>query len=223
MTVLPGHSVHKVWRGHNHEPNLGTDEQKLAYIEFLNSDIEDDDYKKGSQIQALTLMTNHVHEMHHIEVSKLFSDQMRRHHARYGSYFNRENNRCGKVAQDRPHTTLLETSQNEMEVVFYIHANPIRANMVRDARNYPWSTHVLYAFGKRAPWMRHIKLPKWYLKLGATPELRQRAYRRMFNRYLAVKGRFKQRLLKSRFLCSPTLCDKKQEANKKMREEHSPP
>src|ERR1700722_3078822 len=91
LTVLPNHSVHKVWRGHNREFNLPSDHEKLAYLDFYNQDVENKKYTQGSVLQALTLMSNHTHEMFHISLPKLFSHHMRRHHSRYGSYFNRLN------------------------------------------------------------------------------------------------------------------------------------
>lgn len=199
FSVLPNHRVHKVWRGHNKEWNLGTDEQKLKYLEFLNDDIESKRFDCGNVLQALTLLSNHTHEMAHVIEPTLYSNHMRRHHARYGAYFNRENDRSGKVAEDRPHTTLICGEQQEMETVFYIHANPVRAKIVKDARNYRWSTHRLYAFGKREPWMKNVRLPEWYMKLGRTAPLRQRAYRKLFARYLKRGGRSKQNFLNTRF------------------------
>jgi len=222
FTVQPGHSVHKVWRGHNRERNLGTDRQKQTYLDYLNADLENDKYRQGSTLQALTLMDNHTHEMNHIFIAKLFSDHMRRHHSRYGSYFNRENGRSGKVAEDRPHTTLIESWHQEMETVFYIHANPIRANM-QDAQRYYWSTHRLYAFGKREPRMRNVVLPKWYLDLGRNPEARQQAYRRLFARYLEIHGQFKQNFLKKNFIGSVTWCDQQLKLVRAWRKSHAPP
>ena len=212
LTVRESQAVHKVWRGHNREPNLGGDHHKNAYLDFLNADLESQKYKQGQEITAMTLMSNHTHEMYQIISPELFSNHMRRHHSRYGAYFNKLENRCGKVAQDRPHTTLIEDSQHEMETVFYIHANPVRAGIVGDARDYLWSTHRWYAFGKKALWMRNFKLPDWYQKLGRTLEQRQRAYRRLFARYLELKGRFKQNFLKKRFFGSPVWCDRKERA-----------
>ena len=212
LTVLSGDPVHKVWRSHNGEPNLGTNEEKQAYLDYLNMDLESKRYESGCKLQAVTVMTNHTHEMSHVENRVQYSNHMRRHHSRYGAFFNKLKNRCGKVAQDRPHTTLLESERQEMETVFYIHANPVRARMVGDARDYPWSTHRYYAYGKRESWMRNIKLPGWYLKLGATPELRQRAYRQLFEQYLAERGLRSRRFFVVLFFGSVLWCRERQAA-----------
>ncbi len=117
---------------------------------------------------------------------------MRRHHGRYGLFFNRKHQRCGKVAQDRPKTIAIENDSHEMTVTFYIHANPLRARIVRDAKDYPWSTHRLYAFGKKPPWMQHVRFPTWYMDLGRTMEDRQKKYRQLFDAYLRTFGLIKQ-------------------------------
>jgi REP element-mobilizing transposase RayT len=223
LKVLPNHSVHKVWRGHNREWNLGSDYEKATYLEFLNQDLESKKYDHGAFIQALTLMSNHTHEVFLLITPELFSNHMRRHHSRYGAFFNRLKSRCGKVAQDRPHTTLLSDDHHEMLTVFYIHANPIRAGIVKDARNYYWSTHRLYAFGKREPWMRNIVLPDWYKKLGRTMAQRQREYRRLFARYLSEQGNTKKNFLKKMFFGPIPWMLQLETAVSNWRREHAPP
>jgi len=173
---------------------------KSKYLELMNEDLESKRYKSGAAAEAITVMSNHTHEIFEIQEQVSFSNHMRRHHSRYGSYFNRLKNRSGKVAEDRPHTKLMFDDYRAMETTFYVHANPIRANLVRDAKDYFFSTHRLYAFGKREHWMRNIKLPGWYLRLGRTKGLRQKKYRQLFAAFLKRMGRFKKKFLRARFL-----------------------
>lgn len=216
-------SVHKIWRGHNQEWNLSSAQDKSTYLRYMNEDLESD-REAGSIPQALTLMSNHTHEVSLVLNQKLFSDHMRRHHARYGIYFNNKNDRSGKVAEDRPHTTLLADGHHEMIAVFYVHANPVRAKIVKDANQYVWSTHRLYAAGKVSPWMKNIKLPNWYLQLGKTQEDRQRAYRRLFARYLREEGMEKKPYF-SRCFFGPIEWKQKMEdvVRKWRKESRSPP
>ncbi len=221
LCIIENFSVHKVWRGHNKEFNLGTASQKEKYLEYLNDDIESERFKNACELQALTLMGNHTHEVDKILSQKLFSEHMRRHHSRYGMYFNRSNDRCGKVAQDRPHTCVLEDSEHEMLTVFYVHANPIRANIVGDARNYYYSTHNLYAFGKRKPWMKHVVLPAWYMALGKNMTERQKRYRELFAKYLRDYGLYKRNFLKRHFFGTSAWMDAHEDLVKQWRKEHS--
>jgi putative transposase len=188
LLLEPGLAFHKVWRGHNREPNLGSPDEKHSYLALLNEEI----VKQSNPMHALCLMNNHSHEIYSLEHLQNFSSFMRRHHGRYGQLFNRTRGRCGKVAQDRPRTIAIGDEFHEMTVTFYIHANPLRARIVRDAKDYLWSTHRLYAFGKSSPWMKSIRFPPWYLGLGRTMEERQKKYRQLFDAYLREFGLIKR-------------------------------
>ncbi len=59
----------------------------------------------------------------------------------------------------------------------YIDCNPVRAGMVADPADYRWSSHRRLAFGERDPLLSGHEQ---YLRLGATPAERQRAYRALF-------------------------------------------
>jgi putative transposase len=198
FTVRAGFSTHKVWRGHNREWNLETAEQKERYLQFMNDDLESEKYENGSVVEALTIMSNHTHELSAIKEPTLYSNHMRRHHSRYGRFFNDTKERCGKIAQDRPHTTLIGDDHHRMLCTFYIHANPHRANLP-DAERYEYSTHKLYAYGKSSNWMRTIKLPGWYRRLGKNLAERQKKYRKLFAQYLKQYGKTKLSFLKARF------------------------
>ncbi len=163
-------------------------EEKQTYLRMLNEEF----VKQANHFHAVCVMSNHSHEIYSLEHIQSFSCFMRRHHGRYGQYFNKKHRRCGKVAQDRPKTIAIEDEFNEMTTTFYVHANPLRARIVCDAKDYPWSTHRLYAFGRRASWMTHVRLPKWYMDLGRTMEERQKKYRQFFDAYLREQGLIKQ-------------------------------
>ena len=64
-------TTHKVWRAHNKEYYLQSHRIKKLYINSLiKAQGEDEDY----EINAITLMTNHVHEVMKIFKLKKFSD-----------------------------------------------------------------------------------------------------------------------------------------------------
>lgn len=199
FSVRADSCVHKIWRGHNREWNIGQDRDKAIYLEFLNQDLESKKFQCGVRVHALTLMSNHTHEIYGIQSPVHFSHHMRRHHSRYGAHFNKQNQRCGKVAQDRPKTCLIGDEHHEMIATFYAHANPVRAGIVGDAKDYLWSTHRLFAFGKRERWMRNITLPGWYMKLGKNMVQRQKQYRKRYAQYLKDAGGRKQQFLQKLF------------------------
>lgn len=195
ITVRPGYQAHVTWRGHNREANIEEAADKTAYLQALLEEKLKD--SEPNFLLALVLMSNHVHELYAIADQVSFSAFMRRHHSRYGQHFNRRHRRSGQVAEGRPKSSLVENGVYEMNAVFYIHANPLRAKLVKDAAAYRWSTHSLYAFGHRAPWMRDVRFPKWYLALGHTKEQRQSRYRKLFARYLGEEEEVISSLLAS--------------------------
>ncbi len=191
ITIEEGFQVHKIWRGHNREWNLKSDSEKNKYLELL---IEEQLKLKINQLHALCIMSNHVHEVYTLNNRNEFSKLMQKHHGRYAMYFNRKHKRCGKIAQDRPNVIQIQDDEHEMLVVFYIHANPLRAGIKKDAKDYIWSTHMLYAFGIKPPWFNEkvLVFPQWYMNLGDTMQLRQKRYRMLFARYLKRDGLIKK-------------------------------
>lgn len=179
-------TTHKVWRGHNKEFVLATENCKETYLLQLKESIDLKIFEDIS-LNALCIMGNHTHEMFTIGKVQRFSNLMRRHHSKFGIYYNRLNKRSGKVAESRPHTTCFEEDEFSMEAVFYVHANPLRANIIKDERGYAWSTHMLYAYGKLSSALKKLnlkfKFPKWYIELGKTSKERQARYRKLFAQY----------------------------------------
>ena len=184
LTLEEGYQTHKMWKTHNGETSLKSRVDKVAYLNYLNRYLP----KQSNKLNAFCNMSNHSHEIYDINNVKEFSNLMRDHHARNGYSFNRRHKRYGKVAYERPKTCLIESDEYSMQATLYIHANPVKAGIVKNAANYAFSTHRLYAFGKRDKYTKHVMFPQWYMDLGKTPSLRQKRYRRLFDAYLREKG-----------------------------------
>ncbi len=97
----------------------------------------------GTRILAWALMGNHVHLL-------LFSGPasisvfMRRLLTGYAIGFNLRHRRNGHLFQNRYKSILCEEDTYLLELVRYIHLNPLRANVVEsleDLERYPWSGH----------------------------------------------------------------------------------
>jgi putative transposase len=200
LIIEEGYQTHKMWRSHNKEFNISSNDEKENYLENLVRELEKKD--QDNELNAYTLMSNHVHEVFDIKSLARFCNMMRNHHSRYGKYFNNKHKRRGKVAYERPKTCLIESDEYSMTATFYIHANPLRAGLVKDACNYRWSTHRLYAYGKRDRYTRHVRFPGWYMRLGKSFEQRQRVYRELFDGYLRQMGLIKQAIFEEPFLGS---------------------
>ena len=91
----------------------------------------------------LTLMSNHVHLLFRTGNIPL-STIMRRLLTGYAQQFNRRHKRYGQLFQNRFKSFLCEEEPYLLELVRYIHLNPIRARMVKDLKGlntYPKTGH----------------------------------------------------------------------------------
>lgn len=177
--------IHKIWKGHNGEWIFKSEHEKLIYLEYLNKTI----CKKDVDLHAICLMSNHTHEVYFLRDSLEFSKFVRKHHCNFAKEYNRKSDRRGPVSESRPKTLPITTENYELISVLYIHANPLRAGIVKDVhelKNYEWSTHLLYGYGIYKSWMASVILPQWYLDFGSTDLERQQYYLYLFQQYLEM-------------------------------------
>ncbi len=179
--------VHQYWRCHNRENYLQTDLMKSLYLtcvkEALNSHAKDGCVK----IHAYACMDNHFHNVSSFDQgSRKFSDFLRQAHALFGARYNRIHKRSGKVAEGRPKTPLIENSEHQMRVHFYVEANPIRAGkyIERKLKFNKYSSYRFYAYGIKDEFTKLLTTPEWYMELGTTERERQHKYRTLFLKYL---------------------------------------
>lgn len=138
-------------------------------------------------LHSYCLMDNHVHQvLSYRGTSDAFSRFMRIAHGIFGKKFNFFHKRSGKVANERPKTSVIQDTIHAMRVHFYIEANPIRAGMRKfeNLKLFQYSSYGFYAFGITDFFSKYLTPPKWYLELGDTAKKRQEKYRSLFKKYL---------------------------------------
>jgi REP-associated tyrosine transposase len=87
--------------------------------------------KRAWIIYAWSLMSNHFHLLVRTGKAPL-SRNMRVLMSGYAGYFNRSHNRHGHVFQNRYKSTVCEEETYFLELVRYLHLNPMRAKIVKD-------------------------------------------------------------------------------------------
>jgi hypothetical protein len=85
-------------------------------------------------------MSNHYHLLIETPDANL-SKGMRQLNGVYTQSFNRANARAGHVFQGRYKAIMVEKQSYLLELARYIVLNPVRANMVRSANQWPWSSY----------------------------------------------------------------------------------
>jgi putative transposase len=93
-------------------------------------------------------MKSHLHlliEVENIPLSRIMQTLL----FGYAGYFNRRYGEVGHLFQGRYKAILCEKDVYLLELVRYIHLNPVRAKVVKRPENYAWTGHLSY-LGKRA-------------------------------------------------------------------------
>ena len=131
-----GALYHITSRGNARENIFLADEDRPQFLDVLSSVVSRHDWI----CHAYCLMPNHYHLL--IETpSPNLSRGMQLLNGIYTQKFNRQHKRCGHVFQGRFKAILVEKESHLLELARYVVLNPVRANMVRTARDWPWSNY----------------------------------------------------------------------------------
>jgi REP element-mobilizing transposase RayT len=106
----------------------------------------------GHRIHGFCCMTNHVHLAIQIAEDPL-SRIVQNFSFRYTRWINSKQGRTGHLFQGRYKAILVDTDSYLLELVRYIHLNPVRAGLVEDPREYRWSGHRAYLGTETLPWL----------------------------------------------------------------------
>lgn len=146
----PGSLHHVIMRGIERSPLFrnGGD-----YKDFLTR-LADLLHETKTSCYAWALMRNHVHLLLRTGPTPL-SSLMRRLLTGYAQHVNRRHNRSGHLFQNRYKSFLCEEEPYLLELVRYIHLNPIRAGAVDTMsalEGYPWCGHGAIMGKVVRPW-----------------------------------------------------------------------
>jgi len=93
-------------------------------------------------------MGNHIHLLIKEEKEDL-GIAMRRIGASYVYWYNWKYDRSGHLFQDRYKSEVVEDDKYLLTVVRYIHKNPVKAGLVKNFKEYKWSSYSEYISRKR--------------------------------------------------------------------------
>lgn len=120
-----------------------------AFIELLKDIVED--YK--ANIAAYCLMSNHYHLLIQTPEANI-SRSMRHLNGVYTQRYNRIHHCDGQLFRGRYKCLLVDADSYVLELVRYIHRNPLEAGMVKTLDKYTWSSHNGYLSGaKKWDWL----------------------------------------------------------------------
>jgi len=138
-----GALYHVISRG-NRRQGIFRDEKDLrsflAYLSYSKM-------KFSFRLYAYALMKNHIHLLREVEkvpLSKIMQSLL----SRYTQYFNRRYRQVGHLFQGRYKAIVCDKDAYLLELVRYLHLNPVRARIVTRPEDYAWTGHLSY-LGKR--------------------------------------------------------------------------
>ena len=134
--VLPGYPRHVVQRGNNRQACFFDESDYRKYLDSLAEAA----HKYHCQVHAYVLMTNHVHLLVTPTTDEGISQMMQSVGRRYVRYFNGVYRRTGTLWEGRYKASLVQTDSYLLTCYRYIELNPVRAEMVPDPGDYPWSS-----------------------------------------------------------------------------------
>jgi len=110
--------------------------------------------RTGLEIHAWTLMPNHFHLLARTKIAPL-ERAMRALLTGHAIYFNRRHQRVGHLFQNRYKSIVCDHDSYFLELVRYIHLNPLRGGVVPSLEaldSYPYSGHATLLGRYRRPW-----------------------------------------------------------------------
>jgi REP element-mobilizing transposase RayT len=116
---------------------------------------------------AWAFLPNHFHLLFQSESANL-ADFMRCLMSGYSIYFNRKYERSGHLFQNRYKSSVIDTERYLLELIRYIHLNPVRSGIVQSLESlsrYPWTGHYEIMATGRYPWEKYPFIREFFSSL----------------------------------------------------------
>lgn len=162
---------HAFNRGNNRQELFLDDDDRVAYLDALTKAKE----RYPFALLGYCLMPNHVHLVLRPGPDQSLSRILQSLTVAHTWRFHRRRGTTGHVWQGRFKSPAVEDGSHFLAVLAYVESNPVRAGIVADPAEFPWSSHP-GRIGQRAdPSLDDF--PEW-AELGRTEEARRTAWRR---------------------------------------------
>jgi len=168
----PGALHHIIIRGIENRKIFEDNKDRNQFIKRLGDILAEAE----TPIYAWALLSNHVHLLLKTGLTPI-ATIMRRLLTGYAVYFNRRYRRHGHLFQNRYKSILCQEESYFLELVRYIHLNPLRAKLVGDIRTldkYPYCGHSAVVENVARDWQHVDYVLKFF---GKRKSSARRAYR----------------------------------------------
>ena len=167
--TVPDYPHHIIQCGNNRQGIFTSSADYLMLLTLLDENAR----KFGVALHAYVLMSNHFHLLATPSTDQGLPQMMQAVGRRYVRYFNDSQARTGTLWEGRYRSTLIEAAHYLLPCMVYIDLNPVRAGLVKDAGDYPWSSYGGHV-GRQSD--KLVTPHPLYWALGNTPFAREAAY-----------------------------------------------
>jgi REP element-mobilizing transposase RayT len=143
---VPGGFYHATLRGNHRQDIFNHDGERTLLNRIVARALE----KHGARLHAYCWMSNHLHFLLQVGISPL-SRLMQQIASEYARAFQSSLATTGHLFENRYYATMVDTDAYLLEALRYVHQNPVRAGLVLNAAQYPWSSHHTYLGS--TPWI----------------------------------------------------------------------
>ena len=170
--TLAGYPHHIILLGNNRQAIF----MDMADFQRMLALLQTHAIEQGVQVHAYVLMSNHLHLLLTPLQNDSLPKMMQAVGRAYVLYFNKRHGRSGTLWEGRYRSALIQTERYFLACMAYIDLNPVRACMVAQAADYPWSSHGHYIGRQNEAWLTPHPM---YWEMGNTPFAREAAYAAM--------------------------------------------
>jgi len=178
--IIPNQPVHIMHRGNNRQDIFETEEDMVRITEDIAYALS----KADCYLHSYVIMSNHLHLLispfDKVQLSKFMQTMANR----YVRYFNATRNRTGTIWEGRFKSCLVDSENYLFTLYRYIEMNPVRAGMVKNIAEYPWSSYGYNGLGEGNSLITEHKL---YQDLGEDSGLRAKNYQKIFETLIGTQ------------------------------------
>lgn len=170
--ILPEEGVlHILTRGNNRQAVFHDDKDYNTYLNFIPR------YKAENKIKVYhyCIMPNHIHLIIEITPKSNLSKFMKQLNLSYLYHYKKRYKYDGHLWQGRYKSLIISKDEYLIVCARYIELNPVKAKIVKNPKDYQYSSYNAYAYGKKSD---IIESDPIYLEWGKTDKQRQQNYRR---------------------------------------------
>jgi len=141
--------------------------------EFFLGLLQENAHQCEVAVHAYVLMSNHFHLLLTPGTANALPRFMQAVGRRYVRYFNDTQQRSGTLWEGRYRSSPMQADRYLLAGMVYLDLNPVRAHLVAEAKDYPWSSHGHYT-GLRVD--KLVTPHPLFWALANTPFARETAY-----------------------------------------------